>query len=89
MTNNDIEQRVDEILTTFGLHSIAAFRAKGAAIRQHDEAKQAILSLLTEAETRGRTSETEYWRKSGFLPLFDADKRLAKLSKLQEEQTHE
>ena len=59
MTNNDIEQRVDEILTTFGLHSIAAFRVKGAAIRQHDEAKQAILSLLTDAETRGRLNEWE------------------------------
>jgi hypothetical protein len=39
-----------------------------------------LVPFIQQELVKARLDETEYWRASGFLPLFDADIRIAKLS---------
>jgi hypothetical protein len=65
MTNNDIEQRVDESIVDYtsrlleALNEVEFFKDEQKKIVLR--LKLSILSLLTEAETRGRIDENKRW----------------------------
>jgi hypothetical protein len=79
-TQNDAEldAQIDGIFA-----EILVYASIGKITEPLSRAKASLLALIASceqaAELRGRESETEYWRQSGFLPLFDADKRLMEL----------
>lgn len=94
MTNNDIENSIGEILLLFSSKTFDADYESNDDLRDlaYDNAKQSILSLLTEAETRGRLDEIDKYLGAvtmGYSLDEYRTRRIAELSKLQEEQTHE
>lgn len=74
-SQNNTQELVQKILFPLAYDGITA----GEVQKAHARFVALIAQREQAAELRGRESETEYWRQSGFLPLFDADKRLTEL----------